>query len=58
MSESAIVWFRRDLRVADQPTFLAVAETAARGPAVFVLDPALLAPGRGGSAAFPVRLPA
>ena len=36
-----LVWFRRDLRVADHP---ALAEAAARGPVVpvFVLDPRLL----------------
>ncbi|MGQ0575322.1 MAG: cryptochrome/photolyase family protein [Pseudonocardia sp.] len=38
---NAVVWFRRDLRVRDQPTFL-----AAEGPALalFVLDDRLLAP--------------
>jgi deoxyribodipyrimidine photo-lyase len=41
---TAVVWFRRDLRVRDQPTFLAAAEGAARGLALFVLDPALLRP--------------
>jgi deoxyribodipyrimidine photo-lyase len=41
---TAVVWFRRDLRVRDQPTFLAAAEDAARGLALFVLDPALLDP--------------
>ena len=37
-----VVWFRRDLRVADHP---ALAEAAARGPVVclWVVDPALLA---------------
>jgi deoxyribodipyrimidine photo-lyase len=40
MSDNSVVWFRRDLRVADQPTFLAAAE---QGPALalFVLDDAL-----------------
>ncbi len=41
MSENAVVWFRRDLRVRDQPTFLAAAP---RALALFVLDPALLGP--------------
>lgn len=38
---TSIVWFRRDLRVADQPTFLAAAGEPAL--AVLVLDPVLLA---------------
>jgi len=39
---TSVVWFRRDLRVGDQPTFLAASD----GPALalFVLDPALLTP--------------
>src|SRR3954452_16521835 len=41
---TAVVWFRRDLRVRDQPTFLAAADGAARALALFVLDPALLDP--------------
>ena len=41
---TAVVWFRRDLRVADQPTFLAAADAADRALALFVLDPALLTP--------------
>ncbi|MFP5022618.1 cryptochrome/photolyase family protein [Pseudonocardia phyllosphaerae] len=41
---TAVVWFRRDLRVADQPTFLAADEAADRALALFVLDPALLGP--------------
>jgi deoxyribodipyrimidine photo-lyase len=44
MTDSAVVWFRRDLRVRDQPTFLAAADAAPRGLALFVLDPALLGP--------------
>ncbi len=44
MDDTAIVWFRRDLRVADQPTFLAAADAAGTGLALFVLDPALLRP--------------
>ncbi|MGI5127144.1 cryptochrome/photolyase family protein [Pseudonocardia sp. CA-107938] len=41
MAVTSVVWFRRDLRVGDQPIFL-----ACEGPALalFVLDPALLAP--------------
>ncbi len=42
--DSAVIWFRRDLRVADQPTFLAAADAAPRSLALFVLDPALLGP--------------
>jgi deoxyribodipyrimidine photo-lyase len=40
---SAVLWFRRDLRLADQPALLAAAQT---GPvtALFVLDDALLRP--------------
>ncbi len=44
MTDSAVVWFRRDLRVADQPTFLAAAQAAPRSLALFVLDPALTKP--------------
>jgi len=44
MSETSVVWFRRDLRVRDQPTFLAAADGAPRALALFVLDPALLDP--------------
>ncbi len=44
MSETSVVWFRRDLRVRDQPTFLAAADAAPRALALFVLDPALLDP--------------
>ena len=44
MSDTALVWFRRDLRVRDQPTFLAAADAATRALALFVLDPALLDP--------------
>ena len=41
---TAVVWFRRDLRVGDQPTFLAAADVADRALGLFVLDPALLGP--------------
>lgn len=41
---TAIVWFRRDLRLADQPTLIAAGESAETVLAVFVLDPALLRP--------------
>ena len=44
MSETSVVWFRRDLRVRDQPTFLAAADAAPQTLALFVLDPALLDP--------------
>ncbi|RPF21240.1 cryptochrome/photolyase family protein [Myceligenerans xiligouense] len=40
---TALIWFRRDLRVADQPTFLA-AGRGARALALFVLDPRLMGP--------------
>jgi len=41
---TAVVWFRRDLRLADQPMLIAAAERASRALAVFVLDPVLLGP--------------
>jgi deoxyribodipyrimidine photo-lyase len=44
VTTTAVVWFRRDLRVADQPTFLAAAEAAPASLALFVLDPALVRP--------------
>jgi deoxyribodipyrimidine photo-lyase len=44
---TAVVWFRRDLRVRDQPTFLAAADAAERTLGLFVLDPALLDPSGG-----------
>ena len=44
MPDRTVVWFRRDLRVADQPTFLAAAEVADEALALFVLDPALTGP--------------
>jgi len=44
MGDVSVVWFRRDLRVRDQPTFLAAADAAPRSLALFVLDPALLGP--------------
>jgi deoxyribodipyrimidine photo-lyase len=46
-AESAVVWFRRDLRVADQPVFLAAKDAAERSLALFVLDPALTTPSGG-----------
>ncbi|MEV0679787.1 deoxyribodipyrimidine photo-lyase [Actinosynnema sp. NPDC050436] len=42
MESSTVVWFRRDLRVADHPALAAAAERAKRGLALFVLDPRLL----------------
>lgn len=42
--ETALVWFRRDLRVHDQPVFEAAAARARRSLAVFVLDERLLGP--------------
>jgi deoxyribodipyrimidine photo-lyase len=59
MSDSTVVWFRRDLRVADQPMFLAARDSGGRDSGgsgsggsgsgghalgLFVLDPALLEP--------------
>lgn len=41
---TAVVWFRRDLRVHDQPMFLAAKERATDALALFVLDPTLLEP--------------
>ena len=57
---TAIVWFRRDLRVHDHPALTAAARSADRVVPVFVLDDALLR-GRfesGPRAALPARLPA
>ncbi|GAA4873530.1 cryptochrome/photolyase family protein [Actinomycetospora straminea] len=42
--DTAIVWFRRDLRVGDQPVFEAAAARARRTLAVFVLDERILGP--------------
>lgn len=42
----AIMWFRRDLRLADNPALLAAAESGPVLP-VFVLDPALIRPAGG-----------
>ena len=44
MTDCTVVWFRRDLRMHDQPTFLTAADAAPRALALFVLDPALLEP--------------
>ena len=44
MSDSTVVWFRRDLRVADQPTFLAARDDGDHALGLFVLDEALLGP--------------
>ncbi|HZG91993.1 MAG TPA: deoxyribodipyrimidine photo-lyase [Pseudonocardia sp.] len=54
-ADTAVVWFRRDLRVADQPTFLAAADAADRALALFVLDPALLGPAGGARTTFLYR---
>jgi deoxyribodipyrimidine photo-lyase len=54
-SRSAVVWFRRDLRVGDQPTFLAAADAADRSLALFVLDPALIGPAGGARLTFLYR---
>jgi deoxyribodipyrimidine photo-lyase len=42
MSARAIVWFRRDLRLQDNPVWAAATAAADRVTALFVLDPALL----------------
>jgi deoxyribodipyrimidine photo-lyase len=42
--DTAIVWFRRDLRVHDQPIFTAAATRARRALAVFVIDERLRGP--------------
>jgi len=42
--DTAVVWFRRDLRVQDQAMFLTAAEGARGSLGLFVLDPALLGP--------------
>ena len=55
MSATAVVWFRRDLRTADQPTFLAAAQAAPRSLALFVLDPALIGPSGGARLTFLYR---
>ncbi|WP_024795047.1 cryptochrome/photolyase family protein [Tomitella biformata] len=44
MTAPAIIWFRRDLRVADLPSLLAAADHTRNALAVFVLDDALLGP--------------
>ena len=44
LDDTAIVWFRRDLRVHDQPIFDVAATRAKRSLAVFVLDETLLGP--------------
>ena len=50
-SSTAVVWFRRDLRVHDHPALTAAAERHDRVVPLFVLDPRLL----GGRFASPVR---
>lgn len=41
---TAVLWFRRDLRLADHPALLAAADRTPDVLALFVLDPALLRP--------------
>jgi len=49
MAAASIMWFRRDLRLADNPALLAARDAADGGPVVgvFVLDPALWTPAGG-----------
>ena len=42
MPSRAVVWFRRDLRVADHPALLAALDAADQVVPVFVVDRALL----------------
>ena len=46
MADVSIAWFRRDLRVGDNPALLAARTAAAEGHVVpiFILDPALWKP--------------
>ncbi|MGW0176433.1 cryptochrome/photolyase family protein [Rhodococcus sp. NPDC003322] len=44
MSRTALVWFRRDLRLTDLPTLLSAADDGDSAVALFVLDDALLRP--------------
>ena len=44
MDDTAVIWFRRDLRLGDLPTLTAAAERASSALALFVLDAALLGP--------------
>jgi deoxyribodipyrimidine photo-lyase len=43
MTRHAVVWFRRDLRLTDNPAWAAATEMADRVTALYVLDPILLA---------------
>ena len=58
LDDTAIVWFRRDLRVHDQPIFDVAATRAKRSLAVFVLDEALLGPSGKARRTFLYRQPA
>jgi deoxyribodipyrimidine photo-lyase len=42
MTARAVVWFRRDLRLDDNPAWASASETADRVTALYVLDPVLL----------------
>ena len=42
MPDTAVVWFRRDLRVHDHPALAAACREHERVVPLFVLDPALL----------------
>jgi deoxyribodipyrimidine photo-lyase len=42
MTTRAVVWFRRDLRLNDNPAWASASETADRVTALYVLDPTLL----------------
>ncbi|GAB20824.1 deoxyribodipyrimidine photo-lyase [Gordonia effusa NBRC 100432] len=52
MTRPAIMWFRRDLRLADLPPLLAAVDRTAEAIAVFVLDDALLRTAGGPRMAF------
>ncbi|HYM51932.1 MAG TPA: deoxyribodipyrimidine photo-lyase, partial [Candidatus Dormibacteraeota bacterium] len=41
---TSVLWFRRDLRLADHPALLAALSAADEVAPLFVLDPALLGP--------------
>ncbi len=54
MTSTSVLWFRRDLRLADHPALVAAAGAGAVVP-LFVLDPALLGPAGAARTAFLYR---